>query len=111
MDPPQHSRLRSLLAAARSRRGRWLALEGRASTVPGGGRLSLAKSGTAGTGSRFDVVGRDLTADLPVWTLAEVLGLPPESDRYLLYDWSNRVIGYQDVDYAVERRVRTDGRQ
>lgn len=31
--------------------------------------------------------------------LAEVLGVP-ESDRYLLYDWANRVIGYQDDDYA-----------
>ena len=24
----------------------------------------------------------------------------PESDRWLLFDWSNRVIGYQDPDYA-----------
>jgi cytochrome P450 len=31
--------------------------------------------------------------------LASVLGLP-EQDRGLLYDWSNRVIGYQDSDYA-----------
>jgi cytochrome P450 len=32
-------------------------------------------------------------------TLADVLGVP-EQDRRLLFDWSNRVIGYQDPDYA-----------
>ncbi|MFB7614996.1 cytochrome P450 [Kitasatospora sp. NPDC056181] len=40
-----------------------------------------------------------VTADLPVWTLALILGVP-EQDRQLLVDWSNRVIGYQDPDYA-----------
>jgi cytochrome P450 len=32
-------------------------------------------------------------------TLADILGVP-EQDRWLLFDWSNRVIGYQDPDYA-----------
>ena len=36
---------------------------------------------------------------MPLVTLADVLGMP-EQDRYLLFDWSNRVIGYQDPDYA-----------
>jgi cytochrome P450 len=42
---------------------------------------------------------KDIAADLPLLTLAEVLGVPPQ-DRMLLYDWSNRVIGFQDPDYA-----------
>lgn len=42
---------------------------------------------------------RDIAADLPLLTLAEVLGVPAQ-DRALLFDWSNRVIGFQDVDYA-----------
>jgi cytochrome P450 len=37
--------------------------------------------------------------DLPLLALADVLGVP-EQDRWLLFDWSNRVIGYQDPDYA-----------
>ncbi len=37
----------------------------------------------------------DVAADLPMLTLADVLGLP-QQDRRLLFDWSNRVIGYQD---------------
>jgi cytochrome P450 len=40
-----------------------------------------------------------VAADLPLLTLADVLGVPPQ-DRWLLFDWSNRVIGYQDPDYA-----------
>jgi cytochrome P450 len=42
---------------------------------------------------------KDVAADLPLLTLADVLGVP-EQDRWLLFDWSNRVIGYQDPDYA-----------
>lgn len=41
----------------------------------------------------------DLAADLPVWTLAHIMGVP-DSDRRLLYDWASRVIGYQDDEYA-----------
>jgi cytochrome P450 len=41
----------------------------------------------------------DVAADLPLLALADVLGMP-DSDRGLLFDWSNRVIGYQDPDYA-----------
>jgi cytochrome P450 len=42
---------------------------------------------------------QDVAADLPLLTLADVLGMPHQ-DRWLLFDWSNRVIGYRDPDYA-----------
>ena len=42
---------------------------------------------------------KDVAADLPLLALADVLGMP-EQDRWLLFDWSNWVIGYQDPDYA-----------
>jgi cytochrome P450 len=52
------------------------------------------------TGPRGDCdFAKDVAADLPLLTLADVLGVPPQ-DRWLLFDWSNRVIGYQDPDYA-----------
>jgi cytochrome P450 len=37
-----------------------------------------------------------------------VLGVP-ESDRWLLFDWSNRVIGFQDPDYAASARFDPTG--
>ena len=33
-----------------------------------------------------------------IW--ADLLGMPSE-DRWLMFDWANRVIGWQDPDYAV----------
>ena len=42
---------------------------------------------------------KDVAADLPLLALADVLGVPPE-DRWLMFDWSNRVIGFLDPDYA-----------
>ena len=42
---------------------------------------------------------KQVAADLPLLTLADVLGVPPQ-DRMLLFDWSNRVIGFEDPDYA-----------
>ena len=90
-DPPQHGRLRRLLNRSFTPRAitsleTWI--EEQAVTivdrVEGLGRADFAK---------------DVAAELPLLTLAEIMGVP-ESDRMLLFDWSNRVIGYQDEEYA-----------
>jgi cytochrome P450 len=93
MDPPDHSRLRRLLS--RSFTPRAVAeLEHR---IRGHARAICDR---VFTGPRGDCdFAKDVAADLPLLTLAEVLGVPPQ-DRWLLFDWSNRVIGYQDPDYA-----------
>jgi cytochrome P450 len=93
MDPPEHSRLRRLLS--RSFTPRALAqLEQR---IRGHAR-ALCERALAGPRGECDFA-LDLAADLPLLTLADLLGVP-EQDRRLLFDWSNRVIGYQDPDYA-----------
>ncbi len=93
MDPPEHARLRTLLA--RSFTPRAVArLEER---IRGHAR-AVCERAFAGPGGDLDFA-KDVAADLPLLTLADVLGLP-EQDRWLLFDWSNRVIGYQDPDYA-----------
>lgn len=50
----------------------------------------------------------EVAADLPVWTLAHVMGVP-EQDRRLLFDWASRVIGYQDAEYAQSSSADADG--
>jgi cytochrome P450 len=50
---------------------------------------------------------RDVAADLPLLALADVLGVPAE-DRWLMFDWSNRVIGFLDPDYAVSASFDAD---
>jgi cytochrome P450 len=89
-DPPDHSRLRRIVAGAFTPR----ALAELSSSIEDHAeRLvrSVQESGEA------DFV--QLAADLPVRTLAWVMGVP-EQDRQLLLDWANRVIGYQDAEYA-----------
>jgi cytochrome P450 len=90
MDPPGHSRLRGLLA--RSFTPRAVArLERRID--------EQARRIVDGVAEAGECDFAKVAADLPLSTLAEVLGVP-ESDRYLLFDWASRVIGYQDAEYA-----------
>lgn len=97
-DPPAHSRLRKMLT--------------RAFTPKAIARLEDRIAGWAR--ELVDQVADDgacdfaeLAADLPLRTLAEIFGVPHE-DRWLMYDWSNRVIGYQDQEYAVSAKASAD---
>src|ERR671930_294087 len=100
MDPPGHSRLRALL--------------GRAFTPRAVARLVDRIRRRAG--ALVDAVvdrgeadfAKEIAADLPLLTLADVFGIP-ESDRWLMFDWSNRVIGYQDAEYAVSASFDASG--
>ena len=89
-DPPAQSRLRRIVAAAFTPR----AIRRLEETIADRARELVD---AVLPGGRADFV--DVAADLPVWTLARIMGVPDE-DRRLLYDWANRVIGYQDADYA-----------
>jgi cytochrome P450 len=98
-DPPEHSRLRKMLT--------------RAFTPKAIARLEHRITGWAG--ELVEAVADDggcdfaeLTADLPLRTLAEIFGVPHE-DRWLMYDWSNRVIGYQDLEYAASAKASAEG--
>ncbi|MFZ1286329.1 MAG: cytochrome P450 [Candidatus Phosphoribacter sp.] len=104
MDPPEHSRLRRLLAKSFTPRAIG-ALEGQ---VPGHveGILHRMLSGGA-TRGECDFA-RDVSADLPLLTLADVMGVPTE-DRWLMFDWANRVIGWQDPDYRVSAAFDPSG--
>jgi cytochrome P450 len=95
MDPPDHTGLRRLLHRSFTPRAVG-ALEDR---IRGHARGIVGRMlGTAAEGVCDFAV--DVAADLPLLALADVLGMP-EQDRMLLFDWSNRVIGFQDPDYAV----------
>lgn len=97
MDPPEHTRLRRMLATSFTPR----AVARLDDQIAGHARdivdrmLGDASSGTCD-------FAKDVSADLPLLALADVLGVPSQ-DRWLMFDWSNRVIGWQDPDYAVSR--------
>ena len=102
MDPPEHSRLRRLLGRSFTPR----AVAGLEQRIRGYAR-SLCDRVLTGERGECDFA-KDLAADLPLLTLADVLGVP-EQDRWLLFDWSNRVIGYQDPDYASSAEFDSSG--
>ena len=102
MDPPEHSRLRRLLGRSFTPR----AVAGLEQRIRGYAR-SLCDRVLADARGECDFA-KDLAADLPLLTLADVLGVP-EQDRWLLFDWSNRVIGYQDPDYASSAEFDSSG--
>jgi cytochrome P450 len=93
MDPPDHSRLRRLLTRSFTRR----AVSQLEDRIRGHAQAICDR---VFTGPRGECdFAKDVAADLPLLTLSDVLGVP-QQDRWLLFDWSNRVIGYQDPDYA-----------
>jgi cytochrome P450 len=94
MDPPDHSRLRRLLSRSFTPRAVAALSESIETTA-----ARLVDRMIRGAASGSCDFAKDVAADLPLITLADVLGVPAE-DRWLLFDWSNRVIGWQDPDYA-----------
>ena len=93
-DPPDHSRMRRLLSRSFTPRAvAALTASIEATAAP------LVDRRVAGADEGRCDVATDVAADLPLLTLADVLGVPAEY-RWLMFDWSNRVIGWQDPDYA-----------
>lgn len=94
MDPPEHSRLRRLVARSftpAAVRHLEAAIEERCAQLVG------AVTPNAPRGECD--FARDVVAELPLQTLADLLGMP-ESDRWLMFDWANRVIGMLDAEYG-----------
>jgi cytochrome P450 len=104
MDPPEHARLRRVLSRSFTPRAVSQLeerIQGHARTICDRtfSEASRVSEASRNSGRNECDFAKDVAADLPLLTLADVLGMP-EQDRWLLFDWSNRVIGYQDPDYA-----------
>lgn len=93
MDPPEHARLRRLLSRSFTRKAVAALEDG----IRGHARRLVDRMLDGPAEVDF---AKDVAADLPLLALADILGVPAQ-DRWLMYDWSNRVIGWQDPDYAV----------
>ncbi len=102
MDPPEHTRLRRLLINAFTRK----AVDRLEDKIAGHARAIVDRVIAGRTEGECDFV-TEVAADLPLLCLADLFGLPRE-DRYLMLDWANRVIGYQDPDYATSAAFDRD---
>ena len=93
MDPPEHGRLRRLLAKAFTTR----AVTRLEASIDAYARTLIDDMIGGRTEGTVDFVAA-VASQLPIMVLADVLGMPRE-DRWLTFDWANRVIGFQDADY------------
>ncbi|MGW0737917.1 cytochrome P450 [Streptomyces sp. NPDC002851] len=117
MDPPEHTRVRQIVQRGftpRAIRGLEDALRDRARRIVEEAEKAAqkgAEKGTeegvekeAGRGSEgFDFVTR-VAVELPLQAIAELIGIPQE-DRARIFDWSNKMIAYDDPEYAITEEV------
>jgi len=92
MDPPLHTRYRRLVNKGFTPR---MVAELQDKVVERTRRILRA----AAEKGEFDFV-TDVAAELPLQVIAELMGVP-EDDRYKVFDWSNRMIGSGDPEYAI----------
>ena len=91
MDDPEHSRLRKIVSRAFTPR----AVERLRADLGERARRIGTEAAAAGSG---DFV-LQVACELPLQAIAALLGVPPE-DRGKLFDWSNKMIGSDDPEFA-----------
>ncbi|MEV2214710.1 cytochrome P450 [Streptomyces sp. NPDC050997] len=97
MDPPEHTRVRQIVQRVftpRAIRALEDNLRSRAEAI--------AASARAHSGS-FDFVTQ-VACELPLQAIAELIGIP-QDDRAKIFDWSNKMISYDDPEYAITEEV------
>ncbi|MPY62801.1 cytochrome P450 [Streptomyces spongiae] len=97
MDPPEHTRVRGIVQRVftpRAIRALEDALRNRAHRIA---QEALAQPGP------FDFVTQ-VACELPLQAIAELIGIP-QDDRAKIFDWSNKMISYDDPEYAITEEV------
>ncbi|MCF3131387.1 cytochrome P450 [Streptomyces olivochromogenes] len=97
MDPPEHTRVRQIVQRGFTPRS-IRALEDRLRTRA----RSIVEAAVAHSGP-FDFVTQ-VACELPLQAIAELIGVP-QDDRAKIFDWSNRMISYDDPEYAITEEV------
>jgi cholest-4-en-3-one 26-monooxygenase len=90
MDPPQHNQFRRLASTGFTPR-MVARMEPHIRAVTSAILDKVAKKGSA------DFV-TSIAAELPLQVIAEMMGVPHE-ERHKLFDWSNRLIGFDDPEF------------
>ncbi|MFC1410027.1 cytochrome P450 [Streptacidiphilus sp. N1-12] len=96
MDPPEHTRLRQIVQRGftpRAINAMQEALRGRAERI-------VASALAEGRG---DFV-RDIACELPLQAIAELIGVP-QQDRAKIFDWTNKMVAYDDPELGVSQET------
>ena len=99
MDPPEHTRLRQIVQRGftpRAVNALQDALRDRAEQI-------VAAARAEGSG---DFV-RDIACELPLQAIAELIGVP-QQDRARIFDWTNKMVSYDDPELAITPEIGTE---
>ncbi|MET7972130.1 cytochrome P450 [Streptomyces mirabilis] len=97
MDPPEHTRVRQIVQRGFTPRA-IRALEERLRSRA----LAIVEGARAHSGP-FDFVTK-VACELPLQAIAELIGVP-QDDRIKIFEWSNKMIAYDDPEYAITEEV------
>ncbi|MFI7384995.1 cytochrome P450 [Streptomyces sp. NPDC049813] len=100
MDPPEHTRVRQIVQRGftpRAIRSLERTLRARARAIVA---AALRQAGPDGT---FDFV-TNVAVELPLQAIAELIGIAQE-DRSRVFDWSNKMVAYDDPEYAITEEI------
>ncbi|MBC7269361.1 MAG: cytochrome P450 [Streptomyces sp.] len=97
MDPPEHTRVRQIVQRVFTPRS-IRALEDRLRT-----RAHAIVERARAQARPFDFV-TEVACELPLQAIAELIGIP-QDDRAKIFEWSNRMIAYDDPEYAITEEV------
>ncbi|MEZ0091729.1 cytochrome P450 [Streptacidiphilus sp. EB129] len=98
MDPPEHTRLRQIVQRGFTPR----AINAMQQTLRDRAERIVAAARKDGSG---DFV-RDIACELPLQAIAELIGVPQE-DRAKIFDWTNKMVAYDDPELSVSQEVGT----
>lgn len=100
MDPPEHTRVRQIVQRGftpRAIRSLEDALRARAGSIVANALAQAAPDGS------FDFVTQ-VACELPLQAIAELIGVP-QDDRVKIFDWSNKMVAYDDPEYAITEEI------
>ncbi|MGW2339995.1 cytochrome P450 [Streptomyces sp. NPDC001661] len=100
MDPPEHTRVRQIVQRGftpRAIRSLEEKLRNRARDIV------AAAVQEAGPDGAFDFV-TNVAVELPLQAIAELIGIE-QKDRSKVFDWSNKMVAYDDPEYAITEEI------
>ncbi|WP_306320834.1 MULTISPECIES: cytochrome P450 [unclassified Streptomyces] len=100
MDPPEHTRVRQIVQRGFTPR----AIRSLEEKLRNRARDIVAKAvQQAGPGGSFDFV-TNVAVELPLQAIAELIGIE-QKDRAKVFDWSNKMVAYDDPEYAITEEI------
>jgi cholest-4-en-3-one 26-monooxygenase len=99
MDPPEHTRLRQIVQRGFTPR----AIRALEDALRSGAERIVSGAAARSEGNFVT----EIASELPLQAIAELIGIP-QDDRSKIFDWSNKMVAYDDPELAITEEVGTE---